>query len=209
MDKWRRRYKNICEICKKEFFPFRRSTRFCSNKCKWEVQKHYFTTKGKKRNQEAIEKTRKALIGHPIYKSKERSEKISKALKGKKRGFFTEEHRRNLSEARRGIKNYAWKGGISNLKKLIRRTLEYRLWREKVFIRDRYICQLCFIKGGYLEADHINPLWKIRKENSIKTLEDALNCKEMWDIKNGRTLCRLCHRKTETWGWKKNYVRTT
>lgn len=37
-------------------------------------------------------------------------------------------------------------------------------------------------------------LLKIQEENNIKTLEDAENCEELWNINNGRTLCRNCHR---------------
>jgi len=31
------------------------------------------------------------------------------------------------------------------------------IWREKVFKRDNYTCQVCGKKGGYLIADHIKP----------------------------------------------------
>ena len=42
---------------------------------------------------------------------------------------------------------------------------------------------------GYTRCDVIS-------ENKIKTFEEAINCKELWDITNGRTLCITCHRKT-------------
>ena len=32
---------------------------------------------------------------------------------------------------------------------------EYTKWRKKVFEKDNYTCQICFIRGGYLEAHHI------------------------------------------------------
>jgi len=37
-------------------------------------------------------------------------------------------------------------------------------------------------------------------ERAITTVEEALNCPELWDLSNGRTLCKPCHRKTDTWG---------
>ncbi len=36
---------------------------------------------------------------------------------------------------------------------------QYIEWRKKVFERDSYTCQICLIKGGYLEAHHIKS-WK-------------------------------------------------
>jgi len=57
----------------------------------------------------------------------------------------------------------------------------YRVWRTKVFKRDRYKCQLCKKVGGSIQAHHIKPKYK----NPEKTFE-ALN---------GITLCFKCHQK--------------
>lgn len=81
-----------------------------------------------------------------------------------------------------------WKGGITPINKSIRTSLEYRLWRESVYIRDNYICQICKKRGGKLQADHIKPFSKYPELR--------------FDINNGRTLCIECHRKTETYGSK-------
>ena len=35
----------------------------------------------------------------------------------------------------------------------------------------------------------------------IKSVDDARKCDELWDTNNGRTLCRDCHRKTDTYGY--------
>ena len=35
----------------------------------------------------------------------------------------------------------------------------------------------------------------IVKENNIKTLEEALNCKELWNLDNGIVYCKNCHIK--------------
>ena len=42
-------------------------------------------------------------------------------------------------------------------------------------------------------------------ENNIKTLEDALQCKQLGDINNGITLCKKCHELTENYGWKQTH----
>ena len=44
------------------------------------------------------------------------------------------------------------------------------------------------IRGGYLEADHIQP-WVLFPE-------------QRYQVDNGQTLCRPCHMLTPTWGGK-------
>lgn len=103
----------------------------------------------------------------------------------------TEETRRKMSEAKKGEKAYQWKGGKSSIDRILRRSLEYKLWREAVFSRDNFTCIWCGDnRGGNLEADHIKPF---------------CNYPELrFAIDNGRTLCKDCHKKTETWGNNKN-----
>ena len=94
-----------------------------------------------------------------------------------------------------GNKHYNWKGGVSKLAKLIWETFEYQQWRSRVFERDNWTCQTCG-RRGYVEAHHIRQLYLILKENIIKTMEQARDCKELWDINNGVALCRDCHKLT-------------
>lgn len=126
-------------------------------------------------------------------------EKISKGNKGT---VFTKEWLKNLSTSHLGQKSYwkgkkrpelsgekhpQWKGGITPINHLIRKSLEYKLWREAVFKRDNYTCVFCGQKGGNLEADHIKPF------ADYPELRFAID--------NGRTLCKKCHHKTETFGF--------
>lgn len=85
-----------------------------------------------------------------------------------------------------GSGNPRWKGGITPINKKIRDSIEYEEWRTKVFIRDNYTCQGCGQIGGYLEADHIKSF--------------SLYPELRFDTNNGRTFCKSCHRKTNTWG---------
>src|SRR3990167_451091 len=62
-----------------------------------------------------------------------------------------------------------------------------RDWRKAVFERDDYTCQLCWQRGGRLQADHIKPFKRFPELRHV--------------LSNGRTLCEPCHRKTETYGW--------
>lgn len=97
-----------------------------------------------------------------------------------------------------GINNSNWKGGITSKNHLVRNSFEYIHWRKAVFERDSFTCQFCRIRGGQLQADHIKPF--------------AYFPELRFELSNGRTLCKSCHRKTDTYGdrAKKLYqVKTT
>jgi 5-methylcytosine-specific restriction endonuclease McrA len=98
-----------------------------------------------------------------------------------------------------GEKHYRWNGGTSSINLRIRKSYEYREWRSDVFSRDDFTCQECFIRGGNLEAHHIKPFSIIINENKIESIEDAIGCSELWNINNGLTLCKECHKKTDTY----------
>lgn len=122
--------------------------------------------------------------------------------KGKK-GLYkhSEESKKKISLSHAGEKAYQFKG-LTPLNISIRTCFKYRQWRSDVFTRDNFTCQFCLDKrGGNLEADHIKPFALILKENNIKSFKQALDCEELWNINNGRTLCIRCHMKTETWGY--------
>jgi len=116
---------------------------------------------------------------------------------------YTEEDRRKRSENSRGDKNPNWKGGISSLNVQIRQSLKYRQWISDVFTTQDFVCQDCGKRGGNLNAHHIKSFIDIIKDNEITTLEQALNCDELWNINNGKTLCKSCHINSENYGWKK------
>lgn len=136
--------------------------------------------KGSKHTPEAKLKSKLAKLGKPRsgnpqnWKiSEEIKQKISKTLTGKPRPYQI------------GNKNPNWKGGVSPQDKVIRGTLEYRLWRISVFERDNYTCVWCHKRGGKLHADHIKPF--------------ALYPELRFAIDNGRTLCVPCHQTTDTY----------
>lgn len=101
--------------------------------------------------------------------------------------------------------NPNWKGGKTKLAQKIRKSAEYSFWRMSVFKRDFFTCQHCGAKNKkgekyIFDADHIYPFSKILDDYNITSIEEAISCEKLWDIDNGRTLCRDCHKKTETWG---------
>lgn len=86
----------------------------------------------------------------------------------------------------KGERHHNWKGGWDSESQRLRKTPRYARWRTAVFERDNYTCQFCGERGGRLEADHI--------------MQWALYPELRFDVDNGRTLCRACHRTTPTWG---------
>ena len=118
--------------------------------------------------------------------------------KGKKR---TMEARIKMSATRQGIAREQWDGFVRNADKLERTRFRHQI-QKKVFERDNYVCQVCFIRGGALQVDHIQP-WSEYVEGRF-------------DINNCRTLCMSCHYKI-TFGhekpkdvttWGHNYFRS-
>lgn len=105
----------------------------------------------------------------------------------------TEEHNRKISEAHKKIVNWNYKGGISPINKRIRKTIDYKLWREAVFYRDDWACQRCGTKGGKLHPHHI------RNFSQYPSLR--------FEVDNGITLCELHHMEFhKTYGQTGNTV---
>lgn len=158
---------------------------------------------GKKRSEETKNKIRLVHLGKKDGKrSEETKKKMSVALKGKKKSIV---HCQNISKAKKikpnrywlgkkrlsmsGDKNWRWiKDRTAVLERhRIRGSLEWKEWRSKVFERDKYTCQECGASGVYIEPHHIVPI-RSDRENLFNT-------------KNGITLCRPCHQKTV---WKES-----
>lgn len=93
-----------------------------------------------------------------------------------------------------GENNPSWNPNLTDEDRLNNRVYKgnsQERWREQVFERDNYICQCCNKRGGKLNAHHL----------------DGYNwCKERrFDITNGVTLCRVCHKHFHRlYGYKNN-----
>jgi hypothetical protein len=133
--------------------------------------------RGKKMSEDSRKKMSRAKIGKPSWS----------------KGKTSLDDQRIVSGPRSGM----WKGGVTKLNHKIRTHVKYLNWRQEVFERDRYTCQLCNSKGCYLEAHHKKPLRIIIKEHKIRTDAQIIKCEELWDINNGITLCMLCHAKID------------
>lgn len=105
---------------------------------------------------------------------------MSLAHKGKKP---SKETRFKMGLARRGEKNNLWRGGKMNQypeNEKIRKSIEYRLWREAVFARDNWTCQKTGVKGGRLVVHHVQnfadfPELRTSIENGITLSKETHN----------------------------------
>ncbi len=184
-----------CQTCGKEFYRNlaqikRNECKFCSLHCR-------------KFTDDVIRKMSETRKGVNTWtKGRKLSEETKRKINplGRK---HTEETKRKISLSHKGEKSYLWKGGITSLFLQIRNSFEYRQWRSDVFTRDNFVCQECFKRGGGLEVHHIKSFSKIMKEYQIKTFKESLMCQELWNINNGITLCKECHKNTDTYLNKK------
>jgi len=224
-----------CIVCKKEFskessYSYKQwgKRMFCSNLCrgkygmqnetkdklskaltgrklsKEHIEKIAFARRGMKRSEFTKRKTSESLL--KMYKERPelRNQKRETAIRlginppTFRGSHHTEKTRKKMSEYKITNKerNPFYKGGISKINDLIRKSFKSKLWREAVFARDNWTCQTCGVKGGNLNAHHIKPF------SQYPELRLATD--------NGITLCKECHRKTESWGinqfTNKNYI---
>ena len=98
-----------------------------------------------------------------------------------------------IRRERFGADNNAWKGGITPKNVAIRGSARMEHWRKDIFERDDYTCQHCGARNGngkkiILHADHIKPF--------------AYFPELRFELSNGRTLCKPCHEKTDTYAYK-------
>ena len=187
-----------CLICKKIFSGplwYMKDRIYCSNKC---VGVRNLGENNPAKRIDVRLKISKEISkwSKKIWQTKEYRERQIKAHLGKsyrnsgqfKKGFKSwNKGKTYLEDNRIAHKDRCpfWKGGKTQEE---RKVVLYRIWRNKVFERDNYICQKCNQRGGRLNAHHIKK-WS-------KYLELR------FDINNGLTLCRDCHKLTDNWGTK-------
>jgi 5-methylcytosine-specific restriction endonuclease McrA len=192
------RVERICEICSKTFYVVPSvikvgKGRFCSKNCanKWQSiyrkRENNPTWKGGGVKMSCIICGKEFIAGLWEVKDGRKYCSIKCTEKGRVKFYKKENH-------------YNWKGGITKTVERIRKNFKYSDWRLKVYERDKFICQKCGAKGGYLHAHHIKPfsqiLEELRQQYPLLDLYDiAMMSKELWDINNGITLCEKCHKE--------------
>jgi len=101
--------------------------------------------------------------------------------------------RKKISKAGQGEKNSNWQGGKTKEKRRIRCTLEYRLWREQVFVRDNWTCRVCGLRSHKGERTGLHP-------HHIKSFANYPELRFI--VENGLTFCEKCHKKTISYSRK-------
>jgi hypothetical protein len=168
----------ICPTCKKKVFTKYDSQKYCNKYC-------YF------KSPSLIETSRNSYLIKNNKKLKWRKGTGGKSFSNK--GSFKKGDKRIVGE-----NNPRWKGGITKLQEKLRKIKEYKKWRESIFKRDDWTCQMCEKRGVYLEAHHLVEFNRIIKIHNITTLNLARNCEDLWKKSNGLTLCRKCHNLTKS-----------
>ena len=173
-------------------------SKYCSRRCRGLSKVWRQKNRESHLTEEYKEKTSK-IQRLPV--SIETRQKVSNALKNseanKKQRFKTGELNPGFGKNQSGELNPNWKGGITKKNQQLRNSPKYKQWRQSCMERDKYTCQDCLKKGGYLQVHHINPV--------------STHPQEIWDVSNGKTLCLACHEKVheKKIGRKKNMKKYT
>lgn len=184
----------MCRVCNKS----KENTEFYKNntyKCGYNtICKNCHSERRKEHEEKNKEYYRKYNLE---YKKKNHNKLMNNKIKWRRKNGVlsvnSEESKLQKSLRIRGQENPNWKGGLTPFVKLLRATGKYKEWRGGIFKRDNYVCQLCGVLGGKLNAHHVKKFIDILRENKIKTLKEAYMCLGLWEIKNGITYCVSCH----------------
>jgi hypothetical protein len=154
----------LCKKEKEDNWAFNRR-RHCNQKCANAARP--IGRKYKQRKDKGIPKPAgffkdKSNLGSKtkeLWRSPSYKKRMSQAHKGKKQ--TPEQIEKRVSQMR-GENHPHWRGGVTPLHEKIRKSLEYKLWRTAVFMRDNYTCVWCGRTSGNgetvrLHADHIKP----------------------------------------------------
>ena len=143
-----------------------------------EEYRHKMSESHKNPSEETRRKMSESHMGQIL--SEKQKYKISEANKDP-----SEERRRKQSEAQKGKKHWNWQGGITPYRNRLYESHAYQAWRRSVFERDHFTCQMCGDDGGNnLQAHHIKPVRQHKNDLLI------------FDVDNGITLCKDCHKPT-------------
>lgn len=166
-----------CEICKKEIPRITRAnagnrirptqyikSRFCSNICRGISQK-----------KEKIGKN------NPNYRGgKSNCKDCGKELAQRYSWRHNSRCRDCYKKNNMGYNSPNWRGGKSSESVLLRSSIKNKQWRNSVFERDDFTCQICGDSGGgNLNAHHVK--------------EWAKYPELRFNLDNGITLCKDCH----------------
>jgi len=175
-----------CSYCGKEFKKYsnqKRTNHFCSRNCyaKWRSE----NLKG---NNNYNPKAKDSIIKECEYCG--RDFRVPKYRIESAR-FCSQDCKKEHMVGERA--NGSWKGGTNRrIAHKVRSLKKYKDWVKSVLERDNYECQECGATE-HLDVHHVKEFIDILNENNITTTKEAKRCLELWEKKNGITLCIHCH----------------
>jgi len=164
-----------CQVCEKEkwvmsvHFP---TFKYCSRECKFKSQqtkvviKCSFCNKDFNIHQSRIKWS--VIRGHKHFYCSKQCTYLG------------------ISVHRSGANSGAWRGGVTDFNKRIRKGVEWATWRNAVFVRDNYTCQKCGARNGNGRNVVLHP-------HHLK--QYAFYPELRFEVTNGITLCKECHLK--------------
>ena len=184
----------ICLKCKKEF-----SKPYTCSKKEWSTSKYCSHSCANSINSLG----NKGCIGRVpwnkgvpglIGKANPNYSRIEKICKQCGNQFIVKNYRKDEAEFCSRPCSYKFRDkGLTSINYRIRRSAEFKNWRELVFERDDWTCLKCLERGGSLHPHHI--------QNFSENEEIRFN------IDNGATLCRECHYDFHTqFGFTENTI---
>jgi len=86
-----------------------------------------------------------------------------------------------------------------------------RRWRNRVLREGNHVCKRCGATGPTLHVDHRTPLTVLLSKQHITSLQQALNSRNLFRMKNGQLLCSNCHREktrrdAARYHWRKDWI---
>lgn len=183
--------KSVCEICKKEFTPYRKGVRTCSKKC---CDKRYnIVNKEKIRqynllNKEKIKERRAKYYQENIERERENCKKWY----AKNRESEMEKNREYRKQNKELFDWYHNKERFNGI-------------RNSILKRDKSLCRVCGHDGSHLKVGRGNKGKLVVHHIDGKSYASGFkpeDCNN--ELDNLITLCNSCHRKLHWWQ-RKNY----
>ncbi len=138
---------------------------------------------GKQTPEDIRKKLRESHLGYMM--PQEQKDKISNANKGKKKPPRSEEHRKKISDAHKGINCHWWIDGRTKKNNQYSEDWKSHLKESKI-IRDNYVCQECRIHQDEVRFGQVERLDIHHIDYNKNNLNPV----------NLISLCRSCHSKT-------------
>jgi 5-methylcytosine-specific restriction endonuclease McrA len=158
------RKEKACLVCGKSFKTYINS-RFCSRQCSGISQRKRIILK--------------CDFCHKEFTKTESYERVA-IKRGHTHNFCSNNCKYKFNTGSNSVNWVKDRSKVKSEIRCLRYSSQMMQWREFVFNRDNFTCQTCGLRGGYIQAHHINMF--------------AEHPDLRFDPSNGITLCKKCHK---------------